>query len=111
MRKHQIALAITAVWAAFGTFLLYQYILDQQRLSWRDYLKVQDGMTQAQIEAELGPPRRVDIRPSGGKEVRWIGRNEGMVYVEFDENGRMVHKHFIESARDYSLSFFPRPRD
>ena len=43
--------------------------------------------------------------------MRWIGRKQGVVYVEFGPSGTMVRKHYTEEARDVSLSFLPRVRD
>jgi outer membrane protein assembly factor BamE (lipoprotein component of BamABCDE complex) len=111
MRTNLFACLVVMACPAPIGYLVYQFILDQQRLTWRDYTKVQDGMTRLQIEEILGPPQRVDAREGGGQKVRWIGRNEGMIYVEFDEQGRMTRKNFTETARDYRLSFFPRIRD
>jgi hypothetical protein len=96
---------------AVGTFFLYQFILDQQRITWRDYMKVRDKMTRLEVEAVLGSPQYIDPRPDGGQVVRWVGRNEGEIYIEFSANGEMVRKVFTEMARDYRLSFFPRVRD
>lgn len=64
-----------------------------------------------QAESVLGPPSEVLATPDGGCEVRWCGRKQGMVYVEFDKRGAMVRKYFIEEARDYRRGFFPRIRD
>ena len=93
------------------SFLLYEFILDQQRLTFKDYMKVQDGMTLAQIEGILGPPTDVSVKPGGGKEVHWNGRKEGMIFVEFNEDGTMVRKYYYETGRNYRISFFPWPRD
>ena len=68
-------------------------------------------MSKPSIEEILGPPQHLDAKDGGGQEVRWIGRNEGMIYVEFNEQGRIIRKNFTETARDYRLSFFPRVRD
>jgi hypothetical protein len=68
-------------------------------------------MTQPEVEAVLRRPRSIDAKADGGKEVRWIGRKQGMVYVEFSASGAMLRKHFTEEARDYRLSFFPRVRE
>jgi hypothetical protein len=110
MRRRLWTLCVVLL-AGIGLFLLYQYTLDQQSITWGDYMKVRVGMTQPEVEAVLGPPRSNDAKPDGGKEVRWIGRKQGMIYVEFNSGGAMVRKHYTEEARDYRLSFFPRARD
>jgi hypothetical protein len=110
MRRLLWRLSAVLSCAALGLFLLFQYILDQQSLTWRDYMKVRDGMTQAEVEAVLGPPQSIDVEDEG-KKVRWVGRKQGAIYVEFSAGGAMVRKHYTEDARDYSLSFFPRVRD
>ena len=97
--------------AAFGVFLSIQYILDQQSLTSHDYNNVRDGMTLPEIEAVLGSPTSINPKVGGGKEVRWFGRNEGLIYVEFNSSGAIVRKNFTEDARNYNLSFFPRIRD
>jgi hypothetical protein len=111
MQRRLWALSAVLVCTPLGLFLLYQDILDQQRLTWRDYLKVREGMTQPEVEAVLGPPQSIDATTGGGKEVRWIGRKHGMIYVEFSTSGAMVRKFYIEEARDYRLSFFPQVRE
>jgi hypothetical protein len=111
MRRRLWALFVVLALAPLGLFLLYQFILDQQGITWHDYRAVQEGMTQPEVEAVLGPPRHVDARADGSKTVRWIGRKQGMVCVEFTASGAMVRKSFAEDARDYSLSFFPRVRE
>lgn len=111
MRKRLWTLFASLTCAAIGLFLLSQYILDQRTLTWRDYMKVHDGMTQPEVQAVLGPPRSIDVKLDGGKEVRWIGRKQGEIYVEFSANGAMVRKCYTEESRDYSLSFFPRVRE
>jgi hypothetical protein len=111
MRKRLLIPVVVFACAAPGLYLRYQFILDQQCITWQDYGKVRDGMTQPQIEAVLGPPRSVNATPDGGKEVCWIGRKQGMIAVEFSANGTMVQKCYMEEARDYRLSFFPRARE
>jgi hypothetical protein len=111
MRKRTLAGAAVLLCTLTFSLLQYLFILDEQRLTWKDYMKVQDGMTQAQIEGILGAPTDVSVKPGGGKEVHWFGRKEGMIVVEFNENGTMVRKYFWEDARTYRLSFLPRVRD
>ncbi len=111
MRRRLGILSVVLACSAIGLSLLYEYTLDQQSITWRDYMKVQDGMAQSEVEALLGPPQSIDAKQDGGKEVRWIGRKQGMIYIEFGASGAMVRKHYVEEARDYRLSFFPRVRE
>jgi hypothetical protein len=107
MRKRVLTWAVVFFCGLTVSYLLHQFILDQQVLAWSDYKKVQDGMTLQQVESVLGSPTEVSPKPDGGKEVRWFGRNHGMIYVEFDENGAMVRKNYTEDACDSRLRFFP----
>jgi hypothetical protein len=72
---------------------------------------IRDGITQPEIEAVLGRPQTMEAKPGGMTEVRWFGRKQGMIYVEFDKDGAMRRKYFMEDAVDYRLSFFPRIRE
>jgi hypothetical protein len=111
MRKRRSILAVGLILSALGLFLSYEYILDQQSITWQDYMKVHDGMSQHEVEAILGPPRSIATKQHGGSEVCWIGRKQGMISIEFTAAGAIDRKSFIEDARDYRLSFFPRVRD
>ena len=111
MRNHVWTLWVVLVCSVPCLYLAYQYVLDRQSIRWHDYMKVRDGMTRSEVEHALGPPRRIEAGMRGKTEVRWIGRNKGMICVEFDEQGGMVSRYFIEEARDYTLSFYPRVRE
>jgi hypothetical protein len=111
VERRLLTLSLVLALAGLGLFLLYQYILDQQSITWRDYMKVRDGMTQVEVEALLGRPQSIDAMPDGGKEVRWIGRKQGMIYVEFSAGGALIRKQFTELARDGGVRFFSHPRD
>jgi len=111
MHKLRWKIFATLAFVAIGVFLLYQFILDQQCITWRDYMKVRDGMTQSEIQKILGPPQNIYAKQDGGSRICWVGRKQGMISVEFGADGAMVRKYFVEEARDYTLSFFPRTRE
>ena len=111
MKRRLCVKSAAVILAAISIFFAYQYILDQKSITWRDYMKVQDGMTLAEVEAALGPPRSIDTKPEGTKQVHWFGRKQGMIFVEFHANGTMVRKYYVEDGRDYRLSFFPQIRE
>jgi hypothetical protein len=111
MRYRLSTLIIALLCSVPGAYLICQYILDQQRLTWRDYMEVRDGMTRPEIEGLFGKPQRVEAKPGGVIEVHWFGRKQGMISVEFGEDGAMLRKCFMEDAVDYRLSFFPRVRE
>src|SRR5688572_5321121 len=99
--KRTTVLVLCALGAfALILFLWYQYRLDQRSITWRDYTRVSDGMTQAEIESVLRVPWRIEPKPDGGKIVRWMGRKQGMISVEFTTTGAMVRKYFDELAVD-----------
>ncbi len=93
---------------AVVVFLIVQYFLDQQSITWRENAQIKDGMTQVEVEAVLGAPHSIETQSDGGTTVRWIGRKQGMILVEFHASGAMQRKLFVFDAVDYKLSFFPR---
>jgi hypothetical protein len=106
--RRLVTLGVAAVLVAGIGLLVVQYYLDQQSITWRENARVHDGMTLSEIEAVLGAPRSIESLPDGATRVRWMGRKQGMVMVDFDAHGSMRQRHFVYDAIDYTLSFYPR---
>jgi len=112
--KVRLAFASAIIALLIGVAAVWFYEVNRSRISFEGYQKIQEGMTQQEVEAILDGPPRWEVE---AKDLRdelifhedrklaseWWGRN-GLITVLYDANGR-VSKKFFED-----LPFEAKPR-